>query len=245
MSSEMFRNAIIFFTLLMGVFVGFVFGTATVDASAGIRNWLSATSGWAAAVAAVVTVFVLLHQIRKSETIAHRRSTEANQLFKEETIEVLHRFNRIWKHAEDTKTFLEAGQSIENYVKALKSELNRIDRQLRKEEYEEYLRLALPMAHAKGTKVLRLMRRVASEKEIPTYNVDGAEFTYVPDDEEWLELLLMDFALMRRALTRLYPDLSEIFANRDHSADRLYQLGKASAEAIGIRQFPDDKNNPL
>lgn len=235
--------AAVSFALATGLFVGFVGGNMFAQSEIEWREWIGATSGWAAAIVAGFTIFVLWRQIQVTQETAHKQENEALQLFETEVADVLERINKVWKHLEDIDQYEGQLLDLDKWVQTIKFEMARLEKRVERMELNRYITLMLPMNQKKCSAILSTILYSTETITHVTFDDDSGITEHETFREEYLESLKFRFNLVAERVRENSPELVRIFENRNMAPVTTEEkFSFATFKLQGI--LPDNYANP-
>jgi hypothetical protein len=212
------------------------------------RNWIGALSGWAAALAAGVTILVLLLQIRSNERVAHRQQTEAKEVFDREISDTLEIINDVWKHVEDTygNTALTRAD-FDDAASKVQIILSRISQEHKKkiEYFQTYIR---KMHSQDATQRARLLENVQFatspfKTHYSTANAVGVE-NKISEGENYIRMKKFTFIECFARIGEVSPEFERIFQNRVRTNEFDEDDIRISVRGTYLGSLPNNPDNP-
>ncbi|MEO1110556.1 MAG: hypothetical protein AAFX90_21845 [Pseudomonadota bacterium] len=213
-----------------------------------LLNWVSALSGWFATFAAAATIYAMYHQTRKNEQIAHRKQTEAKQLFEDLVAPILSDLNIVWKHIEDV---INEGSADETKLTILeqktREKLASLSRVLNELEPTRFLPLMHPYDTASCETILKGLKVCLGPMKAHEWDHQMNRPEYKEQTGISYFMLLSHFlSAMSYDLSTVSPHLGETFKNRSKSRSVTAILeGRQFANKAWLQLFPNNPDNPV
>lgn len=210
------------------------------------RSWIGSLSGWVAAAAAVITIFVLLLQIRRNEETAHRQQLEAREAFDHEIADTLRIINGVWKHAEDIYRAYKSDPRVLQYEKSMRIRLKAVKEHVDKKSLQDLCAQMHPMDAAKRKKLISDILQAIEEPKLPIVNPTQDQIHLLEaNGPMFFEVLIINFLMLTHRLETISERFPTIFSNRDTAAQSAVSDNEdEDFFKLYFRDFPNASDNP-